>query len=50
MIRLQRAASDQGFRALLQCLSDQEFEFARFVPAEGQPRLVVTFDKDPWTI
>jgi hypothetical protein len=44
MIRLQRAASDQGLRTFLARLCYEEFQFARLVAAKSKPGLVVAFD------
>ena len=46
VVRLQRAARDQGSGALLERFGDQEFQFACLVSTEGKTGLVVAFDPD----
>ena len=46
MIRLQRAAGDQGLRALFKCLSHKKFQFTSLITTEGESGLIIPFDED----
>jgi hypothetical protein len=50
MVGLQRSAGDQGLRALVARFCHKKFQFTRFVTAEGEPGLVVTFDQQTWPV
>src|SRR5581483_2485232 len=46
MIGLDRARADQRIGALVFCFRDEKLQFASFVAAEGESRLVVALDED----